>query len=188
MPADLSRDTLGWRALDLLDDMENWGARKQLLGEADLFRMEPDYETYAHMNINYLKLDATPRFGEGWKPVLDALRGGRFFTTTGEVLIPDFSIGGKSSGQSLDPTGDEPVMLEATLEWTFAMSFAQVVSGDGRSVFRHRIDLADTEEFGTRKLRIPLDLKGRTWARFEAWDVAGDGAFTQPIWIAAEEP
>jgi len=79
-------------------------------------------------------------------------------------------------------------MLEASLEWTFPMAFAEVVSGDGSSVFRHRIDLADTEEFGARKLRVPLDLKGRKWARLEAWDVAGDGAFTQPVWIATEGP
>ncbi|MDG3005136.1 hypothetical protein [Paludisphaera mucosa] len=188
MQADLSRPTLGWRALDLLDDMANQGARKQLVGEADLFRMEPDYETYAHMNINYLKLDAIPRFGDGWKPVLDALRGGRFFTTTGEVLIPEFTVGGKPSGQTLGPIGGGDTVLEASLEWTFPMAFAEVVSGDGRRVFRHRIDLADAEEFGTRRLRLPLDLAGRTWVRFEAWDVAGDGAFTQPVWLAAEGP
>lgn len=186
MPADLSRPTLGWRALDLLDDMENWGARKQLIGEADLFRMEPDYETYAHMNINYLKLGALPRFGEGWKPVLDALRGGRFFTTTGEVLIPEFTVDGQPSDRAHGPIGEREVVLEASLEWTFPMAFGEVVSGDGRGVFRHRIDLADSEEFGTRKLRIPLDLEGRTWVRFEAWDVAGNGAFTQPVRLVAE--
>lgn len=175
MPADLSRPTLGWRVLDLLDDMSNWGARKQVLGEADLFRMEPDFETYAHMNINYLELDATPRFGEGWKPVLDALRGGRFFTTTGEVLIPEFAVAREGE-----------TAVEATLEWTFPMAFAEVVSGDGREVFRHRVDLADSEEFGARKLRVPVDLAGRTWVRFEAWDVAGDGAFTQPVRLDAE--
>ncbi len=188
MPADLSRPTLGWRGLDLLDDMANWGERKQLVGEADLFRMEPDFETYAHMNVNYLQLDALPRFDEGWKPVLDALRGGRFFTTTGEVLIADFAVGGEPSGGTLGPIAAGETMLEASLEWTFPMAFAEVVSGDGSSVFRHRIDLADTEEFGARKLRVPLDLKGRKWARLEAWDVAGDGAFTQPVWIATEGP
>ncbi|WP_165252618.1 hypothetical protein [Paludisphaera soli] len=187
MPADLSRPTLGWRVLDLLDDMENWGARKQIVGEADLFRMEPDFETYAHMNVNYLQLDATPRFADGWKPVLDALRGGRYFTTTGEVLIPEFTVGGKPSGQTLGPIVEGETVVEASLEWTFPMAFAEVVSGDGRHVFRHRIDLIDTEEFGTRKLRIPLDLRGRTWVRFEAWDVAGDGAFTQTVRLLADE-
>ena len=96
MPADLSRPTLGWRVLDLLDDMSNWGAKKHVLGEVDTFRMEPDFETYAHMNINYLRLAKLPRYDDGWQPVLDALRGGEFFTTTGEVLIPEFTVGGKA--------------------------------------------------------------------------------------------
>jgi hypothetical protein len=183
MPADLSRPTLGWRALDLLDDMSNWGLKKQVIGEADLFRMEPDYETYAHMNINYLKMDKLPRFGDGWRPVLDALRGGRFFTSTGEVLITEFTVGGKESGQTLDLAGGTKPVLEAKIEWTFPMSFARVISGDGKQVFRRRIDLADTEGFGARKLQIPIDLEGRTWVRFEAWDIAANGAFTQPVWL-----
>jgi hypothetical protein len=183
MPADLSRPTLGWRVLDLLDDMSNWGAKKHALGEVDTFRMEPDFETYAHMNINYLRLAKLPRYDDGWQPVLDALRGGEFFTTTGEVLIPEFTIGGKQSGQTLTAIVDGKTTLEANLEWTFPLAFAEIVSGDGQKVFRQRIDLADTESFGTRKLRLPLDLKGRTWVRFEIWDIAANGVFTQPVWI-----
>ncbi len=170
MPGDLSRPTLGWRALDLLDDMSNWGFRKQLLGECDLFRMEPDFESYAHMNINYVKLDKLPAFAGGWQPLLHSLRAGDFFTTTGEILITDFAV--------------SPA-LTATLRWTFPMAFAEVVSGDGAQVFRQRIDLADTRNFGSRKLEISLDLKGRKWVRLEAWDVAGNGAFTQPVWLGA---
>src|SRR4029077_19334959 len=85
MPADLSRPRLGERALDLLDDMANWGQRKYLLGEVDVFRVKPHYELYGHMNVNYLKLNALPRFDDGWQPVLEALRRGRFFVSTGEV-------------------------------------------------------------------------------------------------------
>jgi hypothetical protein len=183
MPADLSRPTLGWRVLDLLDDMSNWGARKHTPGEVDTFRMEPDFETYAHMNINYLRLAKLPRYDEGWQPVLDALRGGEFFTTTGEVLIPEFAVGGKQSGQTLAVTGDANSTLEANLEWTFPLAFAEIISGDGQKVFRQRLDLSDTESFGIRKLRLPIDLKGRTWVRFEVWDVAANGAFTQPVWV-----
>ena len=182
MPADLSRPTLGWRVLDLLDDMSNWGLRKQIIGEADLFRMEPDFETYAHMNINYLQLDTLPKFKDGWQPVLDSLRGGKFFTTTGEILIPSFKVGNKASGEVIENTAGEQI-LEADLEWTFPLAFAEIVSGDGKQTFRQRVDLGDTESFGTKKLRIPLDLKGRTWVRFQVWDIASNGAFTQPVWI-----
>ena len=41
--------------------------------------------------------------------------------------------------------------------------------------------------FGTRKLRLPLDLKGRTWVRLEVWDIAANGAFTQPVWLEGEK-
>ena len=43
------------------------------------------------MNVNYLKTDTIPRFQDGWQPILDTLRNGQFFVTTGEVLIPDFT-------------------------------------------------------------------------------------------------
>jgi hypothetical protein len=182
MPADLSRPTLGWRVLDLLDDSSNWGMRKQVIAEADLFRMEPDFETYAHMNINYVKLDKLPKFKDGWQPLLDSIRGGKFFTTTGEILIPNFSVGGKTSGEVIEKAGNAE-MVEVDLDWTFPMAFGEIVSGDGRQIFRQRVDLADTDSFGKKTLRIPVDLTGRTWVRFEAWDIAVNGAFTQPVWI-----
>jgi len=56
---------------------------------------------------------------------------------------------------------------------------AEVVSGDGKQVFRQRIYLADTESFGTRKLRWPLDLNGRTWGALPSL------GFTQPIWLTS---
>jgi hypothetical protein len=181
MPADLSLPKLGMRVLDLFDDMANAGLRKYVVAEADLFRMEPDHESYAHMNINYLQIDRVPAFQEGWQPVLDALRQGRFFATTGEVLIPSFRIGGKRSGESVKQGSD--FLLEADVEWTFPLAFAEIVSGDGEKVYRQRIDLSGTRPFGTMKLREPLQLSGRKWARLEVWDLARNGAFTQPVWI-----
>lgn len=186
MPADLSRPTLGWRVLDLLDDSSNWGMRKHVIGESDLFRMEPDFETYAHMNINYVKLDKLPVFKDGWQPVLDSLRSGSFFTTTGEILISGFNVDGKESGGEIENDSGEK-MLEADVEWTFPLSFAEVVSGDGGQVFRQKVDLSDCDSFGSKKIRVPLDLKGRTWVRFEIWDIAGNGAFTQPVWIGPKK-
>ena len=183
MPADLSQPCLGLRVLDLMDEMENWGLEKQVIGEVDAFRMEPDFETYGPMNINYLKMDRLPKFSGGWQSVLDTLRGGRFFVSTGEILIPTFKVGGKESGQTLELSGEVTTTVEAKLEWTFPMAFAEIISGDGHRVYRQRIDLTDTEGFGSKTLRIPVDLKGRSWVRFEAWDIAANGAFTQPVWL-----
>ena len=101
MPADLSKPRLGWRVLDLLDDTANWGAKKYIVGEVDIFKVDRTTEFYAHANVNYLRLDRIPRFEEGWESVLKALRDGAFFISTGEVLMPRFTIGGKQSGQTL---------------------------------------------------------------------------------------
>ena len=78
---------------NLLDDMANWGDKKYLPGEVDVFKIDHTHELYGHMNINYIRLDPdrVPRFDESWQPVLDSLRAGRFFVTTGEVLIPEFT-------------------------------------------------------------------------------------------------
>lgn len=183
MPSDLSRPTLGWRILDLLDEMNLWGQRKQILGEVDVFKIEPDYELYAHMNINYLKLKRAPKFKDGWQPVLDALRGGDYFTTTGEILIPSFTVAGKESGETIPRAKAAKTELYAELDWTFPLAFVDIVSGGENSIHRERIALTDTESFGTRKLRLPVDLTGKKWVRLEVWDIAANGAFTQPVWV-----
>ena len=60
------------------------------------------------MNVNYLKLDRLPRFDEGWQPILDALRAGRFFVTTGEVLLESATIGGREGGRTLTARARRP--------------------------------------------------------------------------------
>ncbi|MFO0958748.1 MAG: hypothetical protein U0800_15170 [Isosphaeraceae bacterium] len=182
MPADLSRPKLGERSLDLLDDMANWGGRKQLVGEVDVFQLDPTHELYGHMNINYLKLDRIPRFDDGWRPVLDALRQGHFFTTTGEVLIEDFRVDGRESGSEA-AIGENPPEITAQISWTFPPRFAEIISGDGTKVYRQRIDLSNESAFGRKKLAIRAAITGHRWVRLEAWDVAANGAFTQPVWL-----
>ncbi len=183
MPADLSHPRLGVRSLDLLDDMANWGQHKYLLGEVDVFKVMPSYELYGHMNINYLKLHKLPRFDDGWQPVLDALRNGRFFVSTGEVLLSEFAVGGKESGQTLNLSGRTTVELTARVEWTFPPAFAEVIWGDGSQVYRRRLELSENEAFSQKMLRVPVDLKGAKWVRLEVWDIAANGAFSQPVWL-----
>jgi hypothetical protein len=183
MPADLSSPRLGDRVLGLFDDMANWGGKKYVLGEVDVFKLDHTDELYGHMNINYLKLDRIPAFKDDWKPILDALRKGRFFVTTGEVLLRSFTVGGKGSGETLAIGPDALPEIKLDLEWTFPMRFAEVVSGDGEKVYRTEIDLTDTPPFGRRTLSLKPDLRGRHWVRVAAWDVAGNGAFSQPVWL-----
>ena len=183
MPADLSQPRMGSRVLDLMDEMENLGLHKQVIGEVDAFRMEPEYETYAHMNINYLQLDHVPAYTNGWQPVLDTLRRGEFFTTTGEILMPQFTVAGQPNGATVALAGKTEVPVEFTLDWTFPLAFAELISGDGQHVYRQRVDLRQTASFGHQTWRLPAAVTGRKWLRLEVWDVAANGAFSQPVWF-----
>ena len=183
MPADLSQPKLGNRVLDLMDDMNNWGAKKQVIAEADLFTIEPENEMYAHLNVNYLRIPELPDFKDGWQVVLDAMRKGSFFSSTGEVLLPDFTVNGKTTGDTLVLDQSGKTNISFTARWTFPLHYAEIISGDGKKVYRDRIDLKETLPFGENTWSKTLKLKGRKWVRLEVWDAASNGAFTQCVWI-----
>lgn len=184
MPADLSQDKLGnGRVLDLLDDMNNWGLRKKVIGEADLFTIEPENEMYAHLNVNYLQLDQLPKFEDGWQPVLDVLESGNFFTSTGEVLIPGFTVDDQPLGSPVKLKNASQTKIEFNIHWTFPLNFAEIISGDGTETFRHRVDLRHTGFYGKQTFRQTLDLRGKKWVRLEVWDAAVNGAYTQTLWL-----
>ncbi|HSI34126.1 MAG TPA: hypothetical protein VK986_11105, partial [Tepidisphaeraceae bacterium] len=164
-------DRLGRRCLDLLDDMLNWSVTggyplRRLPGEVDVFEIDRTHELYGHMNINYVRLDKPPTTDD-WSPLLAALRAGDFFTTTGEVLIRSFKVDGGT--------------VSAEIEWTFPPAFAEIITGDGKSVRRQRVDLAGEAEMGRRAFTWKVDDTSAKWVRLEVWDVARDGAYTQGI-------
>jgi hypothetical protein len=183
MPADLSQPRLGKRVLDLMDDMNNWGTKKTVISEADLFTVTQHNEMYAHMNVNYLMLDKLPSYKDIWLPVLDAMQHGRFFCSTGEVLMPLLKVNGRVSGDSLHIPANGIAIIDLKLLWTFPMNFVEIISGDGEKVYRERITLTDTEAFGKKSFRFSSKLAGRKWVRVEAWDVAANGAFSQTFWL-----
>ncbi|WP_129716015.1 hypothetical protein [Pedobacter sp. SYP-B3415] len=183
MPADLSQQRLGNRVLDLLDDMNNWGEKKTVITEADLFTITNENEMYAHMNVNYMMLDQLPKYKDGWKPVVDAMQKGKFFGTTGEVLMHKLLVNGKVSGETLKLNADGTADVRLKLSWTFPMNFIEIISGDGQKVYRERIDLTDTQAFGTKEFAFRPKLKGRKWMRVEAWDSAVNGAFSQTFYL-----
>ena len=123
--------------------------------------------------------------------MLDGLRAGRFFVTTGEVLITEFTVNGQPSGSRmvLEARTTAAVEVRFRLSWTFPLRYVGIsmLRLDGTQVFRDRIDLSDTttRHSEERSLTHKLDLTGRTWIRLEAWDVAINGAFTQPVWLSA---
>jgi hypothetical protein len=165
MPADMSDDRLGKRCLDLLDDMNQWGQRKYLPAEVDVFEIDRTHELFGHMNVNYLKMDQLPKYGD-WSQVLDVLRTGNFFSTTGEILIKSWKI--SRSGVTID------------FESTFPPDFLELIWGDDKGIHRQRLDRWDAPGEVFRSA-FPVDLRTANWARLEVWDIARNGAFTQPI-------
>lgn len=165
MPGDLSEPRLGVRVLDLLDDMNSWGQRKGVLGEVDIFEINRTHELWGNMNVNYVKLGRLPPVDD-WTELLDALRRGDFFVTTGEVLVHAFNI---KEGKA-----------EVDLEWTFPLGQVELVSGDGARATRRTVPMLDAAEFGRRRFSWPVE-PGAKWIRLEAWDIAYNGAFTQPV-------
>ncbi|MCH5599950.1 CehA/McbA family metallohydrolase domain-containing protein [Niabella ginsengisoli] len=183
IPADLSWPSLSHRVLDLMDDMANWGYKKYAIAESDIFTITEQNEMYAHLNVTYLKLKNIPDYKQGWQTVLDAMRKGKFFVSTGEVLIPSFTINGKESGDVLKVSQNGKAVIDAELNWTYPLNFAEIVSGDGKKVYREKINLNNTTAFGKQKFKWPVNLTNKKWVRIEAWDIAANGAFTPMIWL-----
>lgn len=172
MPSDLSSPRLGERSLKLLDDMSNWGLKKRIFGEIDVFQIGATHELYAHMNVNYVRLPSLPSF-DNYGQIIDALAKGDFFVTTGEVLLPSVTI---------SPGSGDSINVRAKVNYTLPLSIAEVVWGDGAATHRKILPLADTREFGDREFTWELKAPNWKWARFAVWDVAGDGAFVNPVW------
>jgi hypothetical protein len=171
MPADMASPRLGERSLTLLDDMSNWGLRKLLLAEVDVFQIDSTHELYAHMNINYVRGSRLPSY-DGYGEILDTMRKGDFFISTGEVLMPEHSIRETQPGK---------LRATADVRYTLPLQFAEVVWGDGEKTHRKMHSLETTHEFGKQKIEFDVDTPNWRWARLAIWDVAGNGAFANPV-------
>jgi hypothetical protein len=63
---------------------------------------------------------------------------------------------------------------------------AEIVWGDGAQTHRKIIPLDKTHEFGTLDFNSSVDAPGWKWARLAVWDIAGDGAFVNPVWNSSK--
>ena len=183
-PPTCPHDRLGRRALDLLDDMANWGQQKYVPGEVDVFKIDHTHELYGHMNINYLRLDRSRA---------STRAGSRCSTPCARAVLrhdrrgPDPRVHGRRPGERGRLASSSPERC-ARVDAAAALDLPDAVrrGGLGRreKVYRERIDLAETGAVrGRRCSTSALNLTGRSWVRLEAWDVAGNGAFTQPVWL-----
>ena len=169
MPADLSSPRLGDRSFDLLDDLSNQGLRKRIFGEVDMFQFDDTHELYAHMNINYIKLDRLPafdRWGDASSRSRAATSSRRRARCSCRVSISrvDGERSRRVSGRAMD-----------------------VSASVRRDCLERRQDDAPrddsarrTREFGKRTFEWRAPAAGWQWARVAVWDVAGNGAFVNP--------
>lgn len=173
LPNDLSEKRLcEVRCFGLEDEMSNWApAPKFMIAEGDTYMKSPEDETYPQMAVNYLKIDHVPAYNESWAPVIEGMRKGNFFGTTGEILLHNWGVTGSGAKRS----------FTADLEYTYPLDFAELVWSDGKTVDRKIVRLTQTTAFGKKKIAIPFDATGKKWVRFTVWDAADNGAWTQPI-------
>ena len=163
-----------YRCQQLWDEMNNWVADttplKYINAITETYQQGPGDDVYANSPVNYVKLDALPAAGD-YSPIIEAMKRGDYFWTSGEVLVSSYSIQGAGAKRT----------ITADVEWTFPLEFVEVVWGDGSKTDRQIIKTSDVGAFGKKKFTIPFDATGKKWVRFAAWDAAGNGVMVQPI-------
>jgi len=167
-----------YRCLPLLDDMNNWVADKPtppkyIQAISEVYEQGYGDDIYANNPVNYVKIGTLPPPGD-WGPIVNAMAQGDYFVTSGEVLIPSYSVEGAGSHRT----------IVADVQWTFPLEFVEVVWGDGKRTDRQVISATGLPAFGSHRFQIPFSTDGKKWVRFAAWDSAGNGAMVQPIKLA----
>jgi hypothetical protein len=167
------------RCQTLWDETNNWladgtGPLKFIQAITETYQQGPGDDIYASGPVNYVRMNALPG-NDDWSPIINAMKKGDYFWTSGEVLIPTFTVEGAGNKRT----------VTATVEWTFPLDFVEIVWGDGKTVGRQIVPATDLPPSSQRQFAIPFDAAGKKWVRFAAWDVAGNGAMGQPVRLGA---
>ncbi len=176
LPADNSVDTMiSGRTERVWNDVNNWADRpKYIMSELDTYskveESEEDWEMYPETNCTYVQLDEMPD-GSDWTPLVEALKAGRHFYSTGEVLLEKCSI--------TDGAAD------CTFSWTFPLRYAEIVYSDGENVTSVKLPENDCVNYGKKDFHFDFP-KGMKWARVLASDIAGNAAFGMPVFLRGQ--
>ena len=163
-----------YRCQPLIDEMSNWVVNKpvplkNILSISEVRHMQPGDEIYSSAPVTYVRLPSLPQ-GEDHSALIQALMRGESFVSSGEVLIPSWSI----TGSGIQRT------IVADIEWTFPLDFIEVIWGDGVTTGRQVISTTELPPMTRRHFSIPFNPTGKKWVRIAAWDSAGNGAMGQP--------
>ena len=173
LPADNSVPTMiSGRIERVWNDINNWSSRpRYIISELDTYtkvdESEEDWEMYPMTNCTYVQLEKLPG-PDNWKELTDALREGRHFYSTGEILLESCQM--------------EDGSCNATFSWTYPLAFVQLVYSDGVNVRTVDILREDTLPYGKETIYIEFPSKMK-WARVLATDIAGNSVFGMPVFI-----
>jgi len=156
----------------MLDALLSAGHKVWVIGGSDVHGGTRD-KAYIENMPNYVRLD-----NGDTENLLTALKNGRFFVTSGPILIRDFRLGDRRSGETFTGKGKGKIILD--LEWTFPLREMRLVGSSG--LLLKYVPLA-ADEHGSRKFQLDVDISGQQWIRAEAYDIANNPAFTQAIFI-----
>ena len=144
--------------------MNNWmadkpGPPKFVHAITETYENKPGDDIYSSGPVNYVKIAVAAQAGR-LSPIVDAMKRGDYFWTSGEVLITNFAVRG---------TGNQRTIV-ADVEWTYPLDFVEVVWGDGTKTDRQVISTTDS---GAARLQALRDSVRR--ARQEVGAVRGVG-------------
>ena len=173
LPTDNSVDTMiSGRTERVWNDINNWSDRpRYMISEIDTYSKveedESDWDTYAQANCTYVQLDHVPGT-EDWGELIDALRAGKHFYCTGEILLHKASY--------------EDGAADCTFSWTYPLEYVELVYSDGETVKNIRKSMSHSVGFGQEDFHFDFP-KGMKWARVAAVDIAGNSCFGMPVFL-----
>lgn len=173
LPADNSVPTMiSGRTERVWNDINNWSDRpRYMMSELDNYSKveegEEDWDPYAMMNCTYVQLDHLPG-PDNWEDLVNALREGRHFYCTGEILLHNSELKDGSAA--------------CTFSWTFPLSYIELVYSDGEKVTSVKKSMTDSVPYGQQTVHFDFP-KGMKWARVAAVDIAGNSCFGMPVFL-----
>ena len=125
--------------------MNNWIADqptppKYIQAITETYQQGPGDDIYANSPVQLREAGHAARQHDDWSPIIDAMKRGDYFWTSGEVLIPTYAVQGTGAKRT----------IAADVEWTFPLDFVEVVWGDGEKTDRQIIPATDLPPFGRK--------------------------------------
>jgi len=173
LPADNSEPTMiSGRTERVWNDINNWSEYpRYMISELDTYskveEAEDDWDTFAQTNCTYVQLDKLPG-SDNWEELINALRAGKHFYCTGEILLHECTLANASA--------------DCTFSWTFPLDYVELVYSDGENVTSVKKSMTDRGAYGMEAFHFDFP-EGMKWARVAAVDIAGNSCFGMPVFL-----